>query len=468
MFASTVPVPVIRRLSSSPVEPICSAVHPPTDSLPSMTNEHPRAAGGYIDMQPESYPGIMTSRESASTGCTSSNDDCPASHSIPMAGGQASGPLPLAMSHPSRVTTSTAASNVADRPRDIVLSASVAPIRAAPAPTSMAVDSPAVRARPTTTTKACKPTSNTTDPESSTKSALGRWTREEHEQFLGGLKIYGREWKKVATGIPTRTSAQIRSHAQKYFAKISREEQQRQKASQVAMVKKGRQPAPKGAAKPSALFSAMAAAGLIGRERDLLAAPAVRLSSSAAERMDRILQDPDGVQRKVEQTLAALQERYDQLQHRLREQTRRHRFVSFNGSGGGSTCSELVGPATHALEMLKSNDNATAYARPCNTKKRSVADMVTSMPPATSVLVPSVTVTELAHKPSQQVLDTRNLWSEELIALTVLGGTLPNSDSRERLAAVVDSGAESRNGGVQRTISQTTTDALAKRFKVTK
>jgi hypothetical protein len=118
--------------------------------------------------------------------------------------------------------------------------------------------------------------------------------------------------------------------------------------------------------------------------------------------------------------------------------------------------------------MLKSNDNATAYARPCNTKKRSVADMVTSMPPATSVLVPSVTVTELAHKPSQQVLDTRNLWSEELIALTVLGGTLPNSDSRERLAAVVDSGAESRNGGVQRTISQTTTDALAKRFKVTK
>ena len=43
-----------------------------------------------------------------------------------------------------------------------------------------------------------------------------------------------------------------------------------------------------------------------------------------------------------------------------------------------------------------------------------------------------------------------------------------NSDSRERLAAVVDSGAESRNGGVQRTISQTTTDALAKRFKVTK
>ena len=45
----------------------------------------------------------------------------------------------------------------------------------------------------------------------------GRWTAAEHEAFLEGLKIYGREWKKVASCIPTRTSAQIRSHAQKYL-----------------------------------------------------------------------------------------------------------------------------------------------------------------------------------------------------------------------------------------------------------
>jgi len=52
---------------------------------------------------------------------------------------------------------------------------------------------------------------------------VGRWTREEHEAFLLGLRTYGREWKKVAQNIKTRTSAQIRSHAQKYFAKLSRE-----------------------------------------------------------------------------------------------------------------------------------------------------------------------------------------------------------------------------------------------------
>ena len=50
----------------------------------------------------------------------------------------------------------------------------------------------------------------------------GRWTKEEHENFLVGLKLYGREWKKVAKHIKTRTSAQIRSHAQKYFAKLSK------------------------------------------------------------------------------------------------------------------------------------------------------------------------------------------------------------------------------------------------------
>ena len=52
---------------------------------------------------------------------------------------------------------------------------------------------------------------------SSNITTSGRWTSAEHEAFLEGLKIYGREWKKVANCIPTRTSAQIRSHAQKYL-----------------------------------------------------------------------------------------------------------------------------------------------------------------------------------------------------------------------------------------------------------
>ena len=50
--------------------------------------------------------------------------------------------------------------------------------------------------------------------------STGRWTTEEHDEFLKYLDIYGREWKKVAERITTRTAAQIRSHAQKYFKKL--------------------------------------------------------------------------------------------------------------------------------------------------------------------------------------------------------------------------------------------------------
>lgn len=41
--------------------------------------------------------------------------------------------------------------------------------------------------------------------------------------FLEALNLFGREWKKVADYIQTRSSAQIRSHAQKYFAKLEKE-----------------------------------------------------------------------------------------------------------------------------------------------------------------------------------------------------------------------------------------------------
>jgi SHAQKYF class myb-like DNA-binding protein len=51
----------------------------------------------------------------------------------------------------------------------------------------------------------------------------GRWTTREHDAFIVGLNKYGREWKKVSAHIQTRTSAQIRSHAQKYFAKLNKD-----------------------------------------------------------------------------------------------------------------------------------------------------------------------------------------------------------------------------------------------------
>lgn len=52
--------------------------------------------------------------------------------------------------------------------------------------------------------------------------ATGRWNKHEHELFLRGLQTYGKEWKKIAGLIPSRTVVQIRTHAQKYFQKIKK------------------------------------------------------------------------------------------------------------------------------------------------------------------------------------------------------------------------------------------------------
>ena len=50
----------------------------------------------------------------------------------------------------------------------------------------------------------------------------GRWTKKEHELFLEALKKYGKEWKKVAAIVKTRTVVQTRTHAQKYFQKVQK------------------------------------------------------------------------------------------------------------------------------------------------------------------------------------------------------------------------------------------------------
>ena len=54
------------------------------------------------------------------------------------------------------------------------------------------------------------------------QEATGRWTKQEHEAFLAGLKLYGKEWKKVAAKVKTRTVVQTRTHAQKYFQKLQK------------------------------------------------------------------------------------------------------------------------------------------------------------------------------------------------------------------------------------------------------
>ncbi|XP_062103034.1 protein REVEILLE 3-like [Humulus lupulus] len=48
------------------------------------------------------------------------------------------------------------------------------------------------------------------------------WTEQEHEKFVEAIKLFHRDWKKIETFIGSKTVIQIRSHAQKYFEKISK------------------------------------------------------------------------------------------------------------------------------------------------------------------------------------------------------------------------------------------------------
>lgn len=64
------------------------------------------------------------------------------------------------------------------------------------------------------------PLTNKSSPQ--TREHTGRWTKEEHEAFLSALQQYGKEWKKVAARVKTRTVVQTRTHAQKYFQKLNK------------------------------------------------------------------------------------------------------------------------------------------------------------------------------------------------------------------------------------------------------
>ena len=48
----------------------------------------------------------------------------------------------------------------------------------------------------------------------------GHWTQDEHERFIEAINKYGKDWKKIMQVVGTRSSNQIRSHAQKYFIKL--------------------------------------------------------------------------------------------------------------------------------------------------------------------------------------------------------------------------------------------------------
>ncbi|KAF8675342.1 hypothetical protein HU200_047703 [Digitaria exilis] len=49
-----------------------------------------------------------------------------------------------------------------------------------------------------------------------------RWTADEHDRFLHALVLFGRDWKRIEAFVVSKTSTQIRSHAQKHFIKAQK------------------------------------------------------------------------------------------------------------------------------------------------------------------------------------------------------------------------------------------------------
>lgn len=48
-----------------------------------------------------------------------------------------------------------------------------------------------------------------------------KWTEDEHKLFLEALQQHGRAWRRIQEHIGSKTAVQIRSHAQKFFSKVS-------------------------------------------------------------------------------------------------------------------------------------------------------------------------------------------------------------------------------------------------------
>jgi len=150
----------------------------------------------------------------------------------------------------------------------------------------------------------------------SVPSLSGRWTSSEHDVFMKAMRLYGREWKRISTWIPTRTPAQIRSHAQKYFAKISKEQEQ-------------------------SLGTDVSSDG-----QELLFDNALSM-----------LKNPSGLEGQVTFTLSALQERYKLL---LRARGLPRNVKTFKSE---ETVARQVGAASAALDLEQKQLRKAAEAR---------------------------------------------------------------------------------------------------------
>lgn len=224
----------------------------------------------------------------------------------------------------------------------------------------------------------------------------GRWTRKEHEAFLEGLNIHGREWKKVALKISTRTSAQIRSHAQKYFSKLARDEQAQAASLPSHPV-------------PSAVTSTNDMAPIKDEIKN-------EYPTSVLRRVDKILKDPKGAEVEVAETLRRLRQRYDELHNKMQmeeiQKVPANRTSSTQGQIHHKTPTQFTFSAAPTENVVESHEHNV-----------------------TSTMSPLYTFSPSRVGRSNLYLsdESLELHSKELIALTVLGGELYRSGSNQDL-----------------------------------
>jgi len=285
---------------------------------------------------------------------------------------------------------------------------------------SRALNSNSSKKKVSPTNKRKRSSSSTNSSTSSRKAGQtsGRWTQDEHQAFLEGLKDCGREWKKVALRIPTRTSAQIRSHAQKYFSKLQRDQE-----SSTAIGS--------GLLLATPLMADGKPGNIIVVEGGYLSGTIVTSNGSTAvltpsiqRNVERIVANPRGAQREVEDTLEALRERYRQLQQRLEDRSRlheQHRKDSEQEEG----LPNVVAGASDASSTLLNNNSSRQQEQ-----NHRLSEKYMPLPINHDVTRPSDESSSVSSNVSSIAASRSN---EEIIALEVLGDTLPRGDSANDL-----------------------------------
>jgi len=265
----------------------------------------------------------------------------------------------------------------------------------------------------------------------------GRWTQEEHQAFLEGLTECGREWKKVALRIPTRTSAQIRSHAQKYFAKLQRDQESSATNANVGMVHGD-------LSSPLTPVGTGLVVGVGGLSGTIITAPgAAALAPSVRRNVERIVANPRAAQREVEDTMEKLRERYRQLQQRLEERRRNREerkksrqdkqlqsqplSTTSSKTGASSEVSAFASPPSIPQKPKQANSiSRKRMPLPINHRNH---DTKESDVPGRSSTPAGDENSSVCSNVSSIAASRTDLGNEEIIALQVLGDALPRSES---------------------------------------